>query len=261
MRIVPRQERFAEMFGSENTSKLIPSATQVTMMMIVMMANLIIDHHHHHHSSSYMHHNHYHCCRAPRRKQVQGSQCSLARAKSASLEYRAALDLRYSNIEFHDSTLSTEYCWYDKKWSPAVMPCPMRSPMRSPKHKLKMRSSLTFPDWFPSIACPWRNPMWRKSFHENSNWFPIVPEECLNVRWNHCQHVNIFSWEQIFLFSRPHHHRYSALLSRRGKITKTYKTVWRWGPDGQNLPTNLANISEQKSKFHSRNANFSHICS
>ena len=49
MRIVPRQERFAEMFGSENTSKLIPSATQVTVMMIVMMANLIIDHHHHHH--------------------------------------------------------------------------------------------------------------------------------------------------------------------------------------------------------------------
>ena len=29
MRIVTRQERFAEMFGSENTSKLIPSATQV----------------------------------------------------------------------------------------------------------------------------------------------------------------------------------------------------------------------------------------
>ena len=48
MRIITRQERFAEMFGSENTSKLIPSATQVTMTMIVMMANLIIDHHHHH---------------------------------------------------------------------------------------------------------------------------------------------------------------------------------------------------------------------
>ena len=48
MRIVTRQERFAEMFGSENTSKLIPSATQVTVMMIVMMANLITDHHHHH---------------------------------------------------------------------------------------------------------------------------------------------------------------------------------------------------------------------
>ena len=93
MRIVSRQERFAEMFGSENTSKLIPSATQVTMMMIVMMANFIVDHHDHHY---------YHCCRAPRRKQVQGSQCSLAREKSASLEYHAALNLRYSNIEFND---------------------------------------------------------------------------------------------------------------------------------------------------------------
>ena len=29
MRIITRQERFAEMFGSENTSKLIPSTTQV----------------------------------------------------------------------------------------------------------------------------------------------------------------------------------------------------------------------------------------
>lgn len=218
-----------------------------------MMANLIIDHHHHH------------ICIITITTIiiVAGPHAeNKSRGVSARWQGRSQLHLNIVQpwiwdiqiLNFMIQHWAQHIADMIKKWCRRVMQYPMCSPTRSPKHKLKMRSSITFPDWLSSIACPWRSPMWRKSFHENSNWFPIVPEECLNVRWNHCQHVNIFSWEQIFLFSRPHHHRYSALLSRRGKITKTYKTVWRWGPDGQNLPTNLANISEQKSKFHSRNA-------